>query len=76
MQNCSSFRDAAVRENVFVICKNAYGQADHPAHTAGYRDIPVNAHYFDDLINMMKNKPGSLLTGSEDQLLEAGRVKP
>ena len=24
---------------------------------AGYRDVPVNAHYFDDLINMMKNKP-------------------
>ena len=24
---------------------------------AGYRDVPVNAHYFEDLINMMKNKP-------------------
>ncbi len=23
----------------------------------GYKDVEINAHYFDDLINMLKNKP-------------------
>ena len=51
------FWDAAVRENVFVICKTPMAKQITRRTLAGYRDIPVNAHYFDDLINMMKNKP-------------------
>jgi hypothetical protein len=50
------FWDAAVRENVFVICKTPMAKQITRRTLAGYRDIPVNAHYFDDLINMMKNK--------------------
>lgn len=49
--------DAAVRENVFVICKTPMAKQITRRTLAGYRDISVNAHYFDDLINMMKNKP-------------------
>lgn len=49
--------DATVRENVFVICKTPMAKQITRRTLAGYRDIPVNAHYFDDLINMMKNKP-------------------
>ena len=49
--------DAAVQENVFVICKTPMAKQITRRTLAGYRDIPVNAHYFDDLINMMKNKP-------------------
>lgn len=49
--------DAAVRENVFVICKTPMAKQITKRTLAGYRDVPVNAHYFDDLINMMKNKP-------------------
>lgn len=49
--------DAAVRENVFVICKTPMAKQITRRTLAGYRDIPVNTHYFDDLINMMKNKP-------------------
>lgn len=49
--------DAAVRENVFVICKTPMAKQITQRTLAGYRKIPVNAHYFDDLINMMKNKP-------------------
>ena len=49
--------DAAVMENVFVICKTPMAKQITRRTLAGYRDIPVNAHYFDDLINMMKNKP-------------------
>ena len=49
--------DATVRENVFVICKTKMAKQITRRTLAGYRKIPVNAHYFDDLINMMKNKP-------------------
>lgn len=49
--------DAAVRENVFVICKTPMAKQITQRTLAGYRDVPVNAHYFDDLINMIKNKP-------------------
>lgn len=49
--------DAAVQENVFVICKTPMAKQITRRTLAGYRNIPVNAHYFDDLINMMKNKP-------------------
>lgn len=49
--------DATVRENVFVICKTPMAKQITRRTLAGYRNIPVNAHYFDDLINMMKNKP-------------------
>lgn len=49
--------DATVRDNVFVICKTPMAKQITRRTLVGYRDISVNAHYFDDLINMMKNKP-------------------
>ena len=49
--------DATVGKNVFVICKTPMAKQITRRTLAGYRKIPVNAHYFDDLINMMKNKP-------------------
>lgn len=49
--------DTTVQENVFVICKTPMAKQITRRTLVGYRDIPVNAHYFDDLINMLKNKP-------------------
>lgn len=49
--------DEAVRENVFVICKTPMAKQITQRTLAGYRDITVNAHYFDNLINVLKNKP-------------------
>ena len=49
--------DAAVRGECVCDLQNADGQADHPAHTCWIPDVPVNAHYFDDLINMMNKSP-------------------
>ena len=40
-----------------MICKTPMAKQITQRTLAGYRDVPVNAHYFDDLINMMKNKP-------------------
>ncbi|MDE6679033.1 MAG: hypothetical protein K2K02_08335, partial [Ruminococcus sp.] len=45
-----------VRENIFVICKTPMAKSITKRTLAGYRNISVNAHYFDDLINTMKNK--------------------
>jgi superfamily II DNA or RNA helicase len=46
-----------VRENIFVICKTPMAKAITKRTLVGYADAVINAHYFDDLINTMKNKP-------------------
>ena len=46
-----------ISNNVFVICKTPMAKYITKRTLVGYKDIPINAHYFDDLINMMKNKP-------------------
>lgn len=45
-----------VRENIFVICKTPMAKHITRRTLVGYRNIPVNAHYFDDLINAMQHK--------------------
>ena len=51
-----------VEKNVFVICKTPMAKHITRRTLAGFRDYKVNAHYFDDLINMMKNKPENFVT--------------
>lgn len=46
-----------VKNNIFVICKTPMAKAITKRTLTGYKDIKVNSHYFEDLINMMKNKP-------------------
>lgn len=46
-----------VQENVFVICKTPMAKQITRRTLVGYKEIHVNAHYFEDLINMLKNKP-------------------
>jgi tRNA1(Val) A37 N6-methylase TrmN6 len=46
-----------VKDNIFVICKTPMAKQITKRTLVGYKMAPVNAHYFDDLINMMKNKP-------------------
>lgn len=46
-----------VRENVFVICKTPMAKQITRRTLVGFQDTQVNAHYFDDLINMLKHKP-------------------
>ena len=47
----------AVAENVFVICKTPMAKSITRRTLLGYQNSTYNAHYFDDLINMLKNKP-------------------
>ena len=46
-----------VSENIFVICKTPMAKAITRRTLAGYSGAKINAHYFDDLLNIMQNKP-------------------
>ncbi len=49
--------DTVIRENVYVICKTPMAKSITARTLRGYRPVKVNTHYFEDLINMLKNKP-------------------
>lgn len=46
-----------IRNNVFVICKTPMAKQITQRTLAGYSGIKINAHYFDDLVNQLENKP-------------------
>lgn len=45
-----------VDENIFVICKTPMAKAITKRTLTGYTGKAINAHYFDDLINIIQNK--------------------
>ena len=51
-----------VERNVFVICKTPMAKAITKRTLIGYRAGNINAHYFDDLINTMRNKPEQFIS--------------
>jgi len=44
-----------VQQNIFVICKTPMAKYITKRTLIGFKDIPINAHYFDNLVNTMKN---------------------
>ena len=46
-----------VTENIFIICKTPMAKAITRRTLMGYSKGRINAHYFEDLINIMQNKP-------------------
>jgi hypothetical protein len=46
-----------VQQNVFIICKTPMAKSITKRTLVGFKDVPINSHYFDDLINMLRNKP-------------------
>ena len=46
-----------VNTNIFVICKTPMAKAITRRTLTGFSEIKINAHYYDDLINIMQNKP-------------------
>lgn len=46
-----------VKDNIFVVCKTPMAKQITRRTILGYEEGILNAHYFDDLINIMKNKP-------------------
>lgn len=56
-EDCQLFWNEVVRDNVYVICNTPMAKSITRRTLCGYNDIIYNAHYCDDLINMLKNKP-------------------
>lgn len=56
-EECQLFWNETIQNNVFVICKTPMAKSITRRTLCGYSDAIVNAHYFDDLVNMLKNKP-------------------
>ena len=46
-----------VRDNIFVICKTKMAKYITQRTLLGYKNGEINTHYFEDLINQLKNKP-------------------
>ena len=53
--------DEAVAHNVFVICKTPMAKSITRRTLVGFRPARVNTHYFEDLINQIKNKPDNFI---------------
>lgn len=47
----------AVEDNVFVVCKTPMAKTITQRTLTGYTGRKINAHYFEDLINALANKP-------------------
>lgn len=46
-----------IKNNVFVICKTPMAKQITQRTLVGYSNIKINAHYFEDLVNQLENKP-------------------
>ena len=49
--------DQVLHDNIFVVCKTPMAKSITQRTLAGFRKTRVNARYFDDLINQIRNKP-------------------
>lgn len=56
-EECQYFWNEVIRDNVYVICKTPMAKSITIRTLRGYNIVPVNAHYFEDLVNMLINKP-------------------
>ncbi len=57
-----SLWNETIEENVFVICKTPMAKAITQRTLSGYENIKINAHYFEDLVNQLKNKSDSFIS--------------
>lgn len=57
LEDLDVFWKEAVANNVYVICKTPMAKSITCRTLRGYGETPVNAHYFEDLVNMLRNKP-------------------
>ncbi|MCI6953779.1 MAG: Eco57I restriction-modification methylase domain-containing protein [Spirochaetia bacterium] len=51
-----------LRENIFIICKTPMAKSITRRTLTGFTGIPINAHYFEDLITQLKHKPENFIT--------------
>ena len=53
--------DDVLRNNIFVICKTEMAKSITKRTLRGFRNVKVNARYFEDLINKITNQPDLFL---------------
>ena len=51
-----------LKENIFVICNSPMAKSITHRTLTGFTGIPINAHYFEDLITQLKHKPENFIT--------------
>ena len=56
-EELQSMWEEVLCDNIYVICKTPMAKYITKRTLTGYHDTVVNAHYFDDLVNMLKSKP-------------------
>lgn len=49
--------EETIKNNLFILCKTPMAKAVTKRTLLGYKDLKINSHYFNDLINQLKNKP-------------------
>ena len=49
-------------DNIFLICKTPMAKKIAQRTLAGFTGTKVNAHYFEDLVNQLKNKPENFIS--------------
>lgn len=54
--------DETVQDNTYVICKTPMAKSITKRTLVGFRNVSVNAHYFDNLINYLEHKPEKFVT--------------
>ncbi len=57
LEACWALWDEVLRDNVYVICKTPMAKTITKRTLCGYKETIYNAHYFKDLVNMLKSKP-------------------
>lgn len=50
-----------LKENIYLICKTPMAKSISRRTLAGFTDAKVNTHYFEDLVNQLKNKPENFI---------------
>lgn len=56
LESVQKIWDQVLAENLFIICKTPMARSITKRTLCGFRKGRVNAHYFEDLTNMLKNK--------------------
>ena len=57
-EECQQFWNESLRDNVYVVCKTPMAKSITQRTLCGYnKAFSINAHAFDDLVNMLKHKP-------------------
>ena len=59
--SCEDLWEETIKNNIFILTKTKMAKLITQRTLVGFKKIQVNSHYFDNLINMLDNKPAQLI---------------